>query len=483
MTATSASEMEQIRNTIVDNGTGQAKPGYWDIAHMVKNQTWADVVAEAEKNSWDWIKSNTNERDWLWFGTQQDFSTKVGSGNYTQNIGVGLRYEFAGITLFNGTSQTHYFMPDNVGNITFLTPGQKFGNLNSSGSMILPLDATIDFGVSYDDVNGTIFPYSDQRSMWGWWDSPVFGADFEAPNFMNKPTDSSVDRLEFIVHFAVNQTSSSSSYNEASTKIDQRVGNWNINPDVIDGREKNDSGIMVPLRGNEVLANRSMAINYYVTASTSLPWNVKDEKGSSIDNENATESSRFDLSSEMAGGNFASIKMGSTYDWGRPTTAVDTIRTFNVTSTTTPISNFQASYQSDAGKSSAGFDISSSMYFLTTGFPNWDGYAVYNDPEVALFVSKGTEYAEPQPPSQSPQTQPSSGSTGNTGTIEPSTEPTTEPPPTQPPAQPPTTPPTTPPTQPGGTGGVEVPWAVIGIGVAAALAVVSFIVVRVKKKK
>ena len=262
-----------------------------------------------------------------------------------------MRYEFAGLTLFNDTTQTHYFMPKNVGNVTFITPGKKFGNLNSTGSMILPLNATVDFGVSYDDVNGTLFPYSDQRSMWGWWDRPVFGADFEAPNFMNKPTTSAVDQLEFIVHFAVNKTSSASQYNEASTKVDQHVGSWDLDPEVIDGREKNDSGVMVPLRGNDVLANRSMAINYYVTASTSMPWDVKDDKGSSVDNNNVTESSRFDLSSQQATLNFATIKIGSTYDWDKPTTATDTIRTFNVTSKTSPVDTFEASYQSDAGRS------------------------------------------------------------------------------------------------------------------------------------
>jgi hypothetical protein len=226
-----------------------------------------------------------------------------------------------------------------------------------------------------------------------------------------------------------------------------------------------------------------MSINYYVIASTSMPWDVRDERGSSIDNKNVTESSRFDISSQESQVCIASIKIGSTYDWAKPTTATDTIRTFNVTSTTTPITNFQASYQSDAGKSSAGFDIQNSMYFLTTGFPNWDGYGVYNDPEVSLLASKGVEYTEPQPPPQNP---PTSNPTNNAGTNEPSTEPVTEPPsqpPTEPPTQPPTTPPTTPPNQPGATGGSDVPWAVIGVGVAAALAVVSFVIVRVKRKK
>jgi hypothetical protein len=282
------------------------------------------------------------------------------------------------------------------------------------------------------------------------------------------------------VHFAVNQTSTASNYNEASTKVDQRVGNWELDPEVIDGREQNSSGVMVPLRGKDVLANRSMAINYYVTASTNMPWDIKDDRGVNVDNNNVTESARFDLSSQSAAVNFASIKIGSTYDWSKPTTSTDTIRTFNVTSQTSPVDNFEASFQSDAGKSSAGFDISRSMYFLSTGFPHWDGYAIDNDPEVALLVSKGSD-GQPQPP-PSPQPQPNTPPTSDTDDAKPSTEPTTEPP-TQPPTQPPVVPPTNPPTNPNNSGSFDVPWVAIGIGVVAVLAIVSFIAVRVRKKK
>jgi hypothetical protein len=91
--------------------------------------------------------------------------------------------------------------------------------------MTVPLDATVDFGVAYKDVNGTLFPYSDQRSMWGWWDKPIFGSDFNSPDFNKRPTDSSVDELSFMVHFGGNQTAGSTQYNNASMKIDQQVGN------------------------------------------------------------------------------------------------------------------------------------------------------------------------------------------------------------------------------------------------------------------
>jgi hypothetical protein len=391
MTIVSDSVMQKIKSSVRDNATEIPNPGYWDIAHMVQNQTWADLLDRAKREHWDWISDKTNEWEWMWFGTQQDYVTSWVSSNGTQKAGIGLRYEFAGLTLYNKTEQTHFFMPRSIGNITFVTPGEAFGNMNATDSMIVPLNATITFGVTYDNVNGTLFPYSEKRSMWGWWDRPVFGADFNAPNFMNKPTPSIIDQVSFAIHFAANQTSGTDLNNDASLKIDQHVGNWKLEPNVIDGRKQNSSGVMVPLMGKDVLINRSLATNYYVTAFSGIAWDIVDDKGTSVDNNNVTESSSFSIASRLANASFATVKLGSTYDWSKPTTATDMIRTLNVTSKTSPIGAFRASYQSEAGKSSTGFDISAMMYFLTVGFERWDGYAVYNDPEVMFLLSKGID--------------------------------------------------------------------------------------------
>jgi hypothetical protein len=205
--------------------------------------------------------------------------------------------------------------------------------------------------------------------------------------------------VSFAVHFSANKTATEEANNEAVLKIDQHIGNWELEPHVIDGRKKNSSGVMVPLLGTEVLLNRSLASNYYVTAFSAIEWDIKDEKGSSVNNNNVTESSRFNLAAQLANASFATVKLGSTYDWGKPVTPTDMIRTFNVTSKTAPIGAFKASYQSESGRSSTGFDISAMLYFLTVGFPRWDGYAVYNDPEVVFLLSKGTPILEePLPP-------------------------------------------------------------------------------------
>ena len=117
-----------------------------------------------------------------------------------------------------------------------------------------------------------------------------------------------------------------------------------------------------------------------------MDWQIQDQRGSEVSTDNVTSSETYDLVSQDA--TFASIYMGGIYDWQKPTSINDTIRTFNVTSYTTPMGTFHDSYVSESGKSSSGFDITTSMYFLTVGFPHWDGYGVYHDPQTAAYISQ-----------------------------------------------------------------------------------------------
>jgi hypothetical protein len=280
-------------------------------------------------------------------------------------------------------------MPENVSAIRFISPGEAFGNMNATGEMVVSLNEVIAFGVAYENVTGTLFPYKKDRSMWGWWERVVYGADFDEPNFMNRPTKTMIDEMAFTVHFSANATERSEMNNPVSMKIDQYIGNWKIEPHVIDGRKQNVNNVSVYLTGNDVFLNRSLAINYYVTAFTGIAWDVVDERGQRLDNRNVTESSRFDVAARLANVSFASVKLGSVYDWHKPIAVNDTIRTFNVTSKTTPIGSFEASFKSESGKSSTSFEIAGMMYFLTVGFERWDGYAVQNDPELVLFAFRG----------------------------------------------------------------------------------------------
>ena len=122
MSIVSDETMQQINTTLIDGETGKPNPGYWDVAHMAKNSTWEDLLLQAQREGWDWIKDNTHEWEWIWFGFSQDYQTSWMTDDLLQQVGIGLRYEFSGLSLYNLTEQTHYFMPESVGNLTFLTP-------------------------------------------------------------------------------------------------------------------------------------------------------------------------------------------------------------------------------------------------------------------------------------------------------------------------------------------------------------------------
>ena len=75
MSGVSLETMRLINDTLIDSDTGMPNPGYWEIAHMAKNSTWEDLLLKARMHGWDWIKDNTNEWEWIWFGFSQDYRT------------------------------------------------------------------------------------------------------------------------------------------------------------------------------------------------------------------------------------------------------------------------------------------------------------------------------------------------------------------------------------------------------------------------
>jgi hypothetical protein len=322
---------------------------------------------------------------------------------------VGVKYEYAGLLLYNDTNvdgimqsteTTNYFMPSKVNSIIFTTPGEDFGNYNATGSITVDLHETVNFGVNFEGIDGTIFPYDPgkPKDMWGWWDSNIHGSDYDSPNINIKPTASEINNMEFMVHFNASVLDDASN-NEAKIKIDERVGQWNVNPEVIDERKKTLAGnVTTYLKGNEVLRDRSLALSWYVTAFTDQKWSVKDQQGIEVSPNNVTSSETFDIAHSIATSKFATVAMGGTYDWKSPLAFNDTIRTFNVSSYTTPIGTFQSSYISDSGKSSAGFDITSTMYFLTVGMEKWDGYPVYHDPSLLAYIVKNVATTPPLVP-------------------------------------------------------------------------------------
>lgn len=389
MSVVSPETMAAINATIWNEEYGEPNPGYWDIARMTINMTWEDFLRKAEEEGWYWVTEEVSW-SWLWFGLQQSYwvSWEDESGNLTSTW-VSLTYEYAGLFVYNDTNDdgimninpeniweseaTHYFIPVSVDTITFVTPGEAFGDYNETGYLILPGNESVVFGVSYLGVNGTMFPFNG-RSYYSWYGEEVYGSDFRT--FDERPTDVSVSELSFRVHFQGNLTAQEIT-NIAYIKIDQHIGDWDVD---------------LPT-GREVLENRSLSINYYVHADTAMSWAVRSPDGTEITNEDIVEASKLEL--DIANVKFAEFIMGDIYLWGKNLTAPR-----NVSSHTVPLGTFTVTYVDyNSPTSVAGWTLKSSMYFLSIGFPDWDGYSIYEDPETIVYVGrKGAE--EGVPPSE-----------------------------------------------------------------------------------
>ena len=369
MTPVSAETMAMINETLWDTERNCPKPGYWEIARMARNMTWEDYIEKARREGWDWVKEEVSW-SWLWFGFQQSYWVSAGENETFRSYHVDLRYEYAGMFIYNDTDgdtimdeeeATHYFIPHAIGNVTFVTPGEAFGIYNETGTLVLPVNESIEFGVSYLDINGTMFPFG--RSYYAWYGEDVYGTDLKT--FQERPVDASVDELSFKLHFYVENSTETNS-TEAHIKIDQHVGDWNLDL---------PSGIAV-------LENLSLSLNYYIYAETSGTWEVVSEDGTPITPEQIVEASRISL--DTAGLKFAEVNMGDTYLWGGNLSMV-----CNVSTHTVPLSTFVETYTGYESETSVGgWTFQSTMYFLSVGFPKWGGHFVYEDPEVVVYSGK-----------------------------------------------------------------------------------------------
>jgi len=369
MTPVSPETMAWINETLWDTAKDIPKPGYWDIARMARNMTWEDYLEKARREGWDWVTEKVTWT-WLWFGFEQSYWVSAGENETFRSYYVDLRYEYAGMFIYNDTDgdtimdeneATHYFIPNAIENVTFITPGEAFGDYNETGELILPVNESIEFGVSYLDINGTMFPFG--RSYYAWYGEDVYGTDLRT--FQERPVDASLEELSFKLHFYV-QNSTETNSTEAHIKIDQHVGDWSLDL---------PSGIAV-------LENLSLSLNYYIFAETSGEWEVVSEDGTPITPEQIVEASRISL--DTAGLKFAEVNMGDTYIWGGNLSLV-----CNVSTHTVPLSTFVATYTGYESETSVGgWTFQSTMYFLSVGFPKWDGHFVYEDPEVVVYSGK-----------------------------------------------------------------------------------------------
>lgn len=366
----SSAEWSTINSTIF-NEDGSPHAGYWDISYMAKNVTWADILAEAEANGWDWYSQDEQTWTWLSFGVGQDYGVESETGWSS----INLRYEYSGLMIWEDLDNdtildaymtnpgdgelTHYFIPDSVDSVSFVTPGESYGNFDESGAILLGLEDEVTWGVSFHDVNGTTFPFNTY-AYWDWYGGVVTGSDLRT--FDERPTKVTIDEISFLVHFQgfINDTIGATS-NYATMKVDNTVGQWYINGET----------------GSDDLEGKSLSLNYLADVSTSQ---FKVEDGG-VSQEDTVVSDRFEIGDNSA--RFAEMIMGGvTYEW-----AYDPYTAYNVTSQTTRASTFTSAYQSDDGKSATSWSFSSTQYYVSIGFPYWDGYYVYQDPVFVGYIS------------------------------------------------------------------------------------------------
>ncbi len=372
-TPVNATEMAQINSTILSS-SGEPNPGYWTLGWYVRNMTWADIVQKAQERGWDWISNDWQTWSWIWFGFDEAYGTSsVTNTTYTYTA-IKMRYEFAGLFIYNDTNNngiididpcnltnsevTHYFIPDGVDGVSFVLPGEAYGNYNLTGHLTLNVNDSLTFGITYYNVSGTFFPFG--YGYWDWYSGMV---ESDMLTFDERPTDAVIDELTFLVHF--NGYITQSVNNKFELKVDQHIGNFDV--DILGGRA--------------VLVDRSLGIAYYAEAELSQTYQVFGTNGTEVDNnQNSVAPS---LSFGSGNSVFAEMKLGgNTYDWAKNTTVP-----INVTSSVTPVSTFEATYESEGGNSVTSFTVSSNQYYVTIGFPKWDGFAVFQDPAYVGYSS------------------------------------------------------------------------------------------------
>ena len=374
MTLVPPETMSLINETVWDMERNAPNPGYWDISTMTINMTWEDYLRKAEKEGWHWVDEEATWT-WLWFGFEQSYWASEEKEDETfQSYNVRLRYEYAGMFIYNDTNgdsmmgmeeETHYFMPNAISDVAFITPEAEsyIADFDDTQDYLsLPTNESLEFGVSYLGINGTMFPSG--RNYYSWYGEDVSGTDLRT--FNERPVDAGLDELSFRIHFYVENSTEANS-TEAHVKIDQHVGDWRLD---------------VP-SNISVLENLSLSLNYYVHPEMSGSWSVTSKNGSSISPNDIVEASR--LSLDISGLKFADVNMGDTYVWGG-----NLSMPYNVSSYTVPLNTFIDTYTSYGSETSVGgWTFLSTMYFLSVGFPTWDGHYVYEDPEVVVYLGNG----------------------------------------------------------------------------------------------
>jgi len=378
-------EYATVYDTIFDS-YGNPRPGYWGISWMFENRTLTDMIQQAEDEGWDWMADNTQEWSWLWWELQESYTTEVSNGTHSDLMDVNLAYQYAGMFAWNDTDSdnfmtisteslgsaelTHYWMPVDVESVSFITPGEAWGNPNTTDSEYRAVDETIDFGVSFANVTGVVYPFGE-RSYFDWYDGVLTGSDFT--DFDERPSECLTEEFSIDVHFTgeINATGGS---NSANVKFDIGVGEWDVDfPSATN-----------PLEGMSLAVAFYSDLTIYTSGGLTANATYINDEGQVITNDQEEASLNFTMASGLS-----SVAMmglgGAPYDW-----AFNSSYPSTVGAQTVPVSTFSEIYTSGGGSSATTFSITSQQFYTVLSFKWWDGYGVYVDPVFVSYISHGT---------------------------------------------------------------------------------------------
>ncbi len=379
-------EMTAIQNLILDP-MGFPAPGYWGISWMAKNFTSDMLKVQAEAEGWEWFDTS-QEWSWIWWELQEGYSTEVNNGTHTVPMDISLAYQYAGMMAWNDTDTdsfldidvasigsselTHYWMPADVESVNFTTPGEAWGNPNTTDVEYRAVNETIDFGVAFYNVSGEVFPFGEW-SYWDWYDGQYIDSDFSS--FTERPSMAEVDEFSIDVHFTgyVNATGA----NYADVKFDMLVGDWFVETP----------------GGRDVLEGFSLAVAFYSDLTIVTPGGVEipamytDDLGQPLHNNQTAPSSNYTMGTSLS--SVALMSMGGApYSWTKNASLAPT-----VSAQTVPLSTFSTMYVSDAGGSATAFNVTSSQFYTVISFDHWAGYQVEVDPVFVSYISRGADDA------------------------------------------------------------------------------------------
>jgi len=378
------SELIDIRNLVwADSENNLPTPGYDHISWLSKNWTLdTTTIRGLESGKW----STT----WFAWGTTQNYWVAIEEDQATL---ARFKAQYAGLLIFNDEigpidgapdfsiengqvvtdEVTHYVLIDDVGSVEIRRP---FGATNSSGNVLVDPDTIVEFGITINDVDVTIYPLrvehsSALRGAWDFRQSYEGALGLNETNFDYRITDATISEMSFDITFSVEQVNYDADdpltwNNAVSFKVDQSFGDWTLND--ID---------------NSVLDGRSLAVNFFgILATGTRTQYTAGERPVTDTNGASQEADYYRYGTEDSP--YADVEMGGLpYTWGGDGHTV----IHYSGSSTAPIGAFSLMYESAQGSTVTNWNVEASMLFMTAGYKNWGGEEIICDPVFVAYTS------------------------------------------------------------------------------------------------